>query len=199
METKINLSKMGVNSYWNNNGLYQSDYDELYKQLVPPSGEASTYNGEILRAVSRLGHEYNNNGNCNTYDPKEIEGEWIECRHCNGSGVVENEDGEEENCEECGGEGGYYEDSEYEYIPDVFFHNFLKLLEETFEGNDEALNVINKVARIIDNAPYDEGHRIYFSDENQNAYDQMVDYVIMYIKEHKGDNKVIPEWYLKSE
>lgn len=62
MEKKV--TQLG-NSYWNNNGAYQTEYDELYDKLVPLKGEAKTIDGEKVRAVSRLFYEFCNNGNCN--------------------------------------------------------------------------------------------------------------------------------------
>ena len=57
------------NSYWSNNGAYSKELYELYTKLVPDTGNAQTVHGELVRAVSRLGYEYHNNGNCNACDP----------------------------------------------------------------------------------------------------------------------------------
>lgn len=93
---KYNIpSEIGAKSYWDNEGQLQSEYDKLYEELVPAKGEVETLFGEAVRAVSRLGYEYLNNGNCNARETEEIEGEWIECSCCGGSGVCEDEDGEE--------------------------------------------------------------------------------------------------------
>lgn len=67
-------TEIGKN-YWNNTGLYQEDYNDLYKKHVPASGPAATLNGELIRAISRLSYEYYNNGNCNACDNEE---EWDE-------------------------------------------------------------------------------------------------------------------------
>lgn len=56
------------NTYWNNRGKYQSEYDSLYKKLVPEIGIAATENGELLRQASNLYYEYYNNGNMNVVD-----------------------------------------------------------------------------------------------------------------------------------
>lgn len=56
-------------SYWGNNGAYNEEYSRLYDELVPASGDAKTVHGELIRAISRLGYEYNNNGNCNAAEP----------------------------------------------------------------------------------------------------------------------------------
>ncbi len=49
------------NTYWNKNGTYQADYDRLL-DLMPMSGKCETVAGEMIRAVSKLGHELYNNG-----------------------------------------------------------------------------------------------------------------------------------------
>ena len=49
------------NTYWNGNGEYQADYKRLV-ELMPAQGEADTLAGELIRCVSRLGHELYNNG-----------------------------------------------------------------------------------------------------------------------------------------
>ena len=56
-------------SYWDNNGAYNEEYSSLYDELVSASGDAKTVHGELIRAISRLGYEYNNNGNCNAAEP----------------------------------------------------------------------------------------------------------------------------------
>lgn len=50
------------NSYWNDKGKYQSDYDRLSELLVPVQGKCETFGGELLRAVGRLYHDAYNNG-----------------------------------------------------------------------------------------------------------------------------------------
>lgn len=49
------------NTYWSNKGKYQADYDRL-SGLMPAMGPAETVAGELIRAVSKLGHELYNNG-----------------------------------------------------------------------------------------------------------------------------------------
>ena len=194
--TDLRLSKKGVNQYWNNTGAYQKEYEELYAKLVPASGEAKTYNGELLRAISRLGYEYNNNGNCNTFDANEIEGDWVECSSCHGSGVYEDEDGEESQCEDCGGEGGYYEESDWEYTPDEMYHSFISLLRENFGECKIISEKINQLEKIVDAAPYDSDAHSYYSEDNENVYDQVTDFTIYYILNHKDENKQLPDWYI---
>jgi hypothetical protein len=49
------------NIYWNDQGRYQADYDRLY-ELVPAYGSADTVAGELIRACSRIAHDFYNNG-----------------------------------------------------------------------------------------------------------------------------------------
>ena len=189
-------SEVGAKSYWDNEGQFQKEYNELYNELVPASGKAENLFGEAIRAVSRLGHEYLNNGNCNAREITEIEGDWVECSYCCGSGTCEDEDGEEYECPECGGEGGYYEKSEYEYNISEFYGRFIKLLREFFQQYAVAEigdKYLNRIESII--LTYDET-RDYFSDENRQAYDAIVDITVAVIlKEGVKNSPELPEWY----
>ena len=102
------------NSYWNENGAYQKEYDELYEKLVPRSGEADTVHGEMIRAISRITYDYFNNGNCNIVtmdrvycpdcDGSGYDTDW-DCYDCSGEGTIEDDEGNIETCNSCGGEG----------------------------------------------------------------------------------------------
>jgi hypothetical protein len=54
-------------SYWDNTGKYQTEYNKAWKQLIPVSGEAEDGWPEALRAISRVGYDYYNNGFCNLW------------------------------------------------------------------------------------------------------------------------------------
>ena len=54
-------------TYWDNNGKYQEQYNKAWKQLIPASGEAEDGWPEALRAISRIGYDYYNNGFCNLW------------------------------------------------------------------------------------------------------------------------------------
>ena len=56
----------GENTYWNRNGHHQEAYDRL-KDLVPLSGPADTFEGEMLRASTKLYWDYFNNGFGNSW------------------------------------------------------------------------------------------------------------------------------------
>ena len=64
--TKVIIDKpSGV--YWDNEGKYQGQYDRAWKKLIPASGEAKDGLPESLRAISRIGYDYYNNGFCNLW------------------------------------------------------------------------------------------------------------------------------------
>jgi hypothetical protein len=64
--TKVIIDKpSGV--YWDNEGKYQGQYDRAWKQLIPASGEAKDGLPEALRAISRIGYDYYNNGFANLW------------------------------------------------------------------------------------------------------------------------------------
>ena len=54
-------------SYWDNEGKYQEQYDAAWKALIPVSGEAKDGWPEALRSISRIGYDYYNNGFCNLW------------------------------------------------------------------------------------------------------------------------------------
>jgi len=58
-------------TYWDNEGKYQEQYDRAWKQLIPASGEAKDGLPEALRAISRIGYDYYNNGFCNLWTADE--------------------------------------------------------------------------------------------------------------------------------
>ena len=58
-------------AYWDNNGKYQEQYNRAWKQLIPASGEAKDGLPEALRAISRIGYDYYNNGFCNLWQASE--------------------------------------------------------------------------------------------------------------------------------
>ena len=49
------------NTYWNGLGRYQAEYNRLV-DLMPDQGNCDTVAGELIRAASRLGHDFYNNG-----------------------------------------------------------------------------------------------------------------------------------------
>jgi len=58
---------MTTETYWNENGRYQANLEKL-ENLVPGSGPAETFKGELFRAASRIYYDYYNNGFGNTWE-----------------------------------------------------------------------------------------------------------------------------------
>jgi len=51
--------------YWNGEGKYQQQQEELFNALVPDDGSCDTIGGECLRAATRIYYDAYNNGFCN--------------------------------------------------------------------------------------------------------------------------------------
>mgnify|MGYP001298051353 FL=1 len=193
-------------SYWNNNGVYQEQYDKLYESLVPSSGESDTVHGEMLRAVSRLFYDYCNNGNCNIRDVQqdscsECGGSGFEepddCYHCEGSGEIYEDDDEEElvTCDSCDGSGeeeaidcGYCGGDCYvdgEVTINEYYQDMIDFLHQ---------HSINK--RVVDNVEYfitrdDLGYGDYtFDDSEMKVYNNLVDAVMYQILTTKNEKRV---------
>jgi len=54
-----------MNTYFNDNGKYQEEFDQLWKDLVPWAGEADTLEGEVVRSIGKISYEVYNNNCCN--------------------------------------------------------------------------------------------------------------------------------------
>lgn len=52
-------------SYWGNEGKYEAEYKELYRNHVKSKGRSESLRGELLRCVSKLYYDLYNNGGCN--------------------------------------------------------------------------------------------------------------------------------------
>jgi len=73
--SKINKD---TGSYWDHKGKYQKEYDAAWEALIPASGEADDGLPEALRAISRVGYDYYNNGFCNLWQEWEDVDDWGE-------------------------------------------------------------------------------------------------------------------------
>lgn len=124
METKTAKQTVIGNSYWNGDGAYQKEYNELYEKMVPGQGSCNTLNGELIRAVSRLSYEYFNNGNCNACEAHEVQND----------GYKDDEE---------------WEETEYEYNVSSYYGKFLQIIEETIK-TDEVARLISLVEEIIE-------------------------------------------------
>lgn len=79
---KIKLKTEYKKSYWNGTGAYDGKLLKMHMdKLIPNTHNAQTIHGELLRCVSNLIHEYNNNGNGNTFGMHNwtaLDGHWEE-------------------------------------------------------------------------------------------------------------------------
>ena len=174
METNIKKQTVIGNSYWNCDGAYQKEYNELYEKMVPEQGSCNTLNGELIRAVSRLSYEYFNNGNCNACEAHEAQNDgWY-------GGYKDDEEWEEE--------------TEYEYNVSSYYGKFLQIIEETIK-TDEVARLISLVEEIIVNSCEERFQESMFSEENRLVYDRLVDEVVYYVL--TNEDKELPEKYVE--
>lgn len=161
-------------SYWNEEGAYQLQYNQIYDSLVPSEGQAQTLIGEVVRAVSRLSYDYYNNGNMNACETTETDGEWI---------------GDEED--------GYYEEGELETNIAPAYNKFICLIrefgEEAGKEVSKKLNsVMDSIEDIILNSSYCK-----FSESEERPYVEMTDIVLSIAVRRYNENQFgeIPSWY----
>lgn len=186
METLIKTES--GKSYWDGNGVYQKEYTLMYDNLVKPSGSSDTLHGELIRAISRLQHEYCNNGNCNACNVEmKQETELYTCSECNGSGEVN-----EEICNECCGSGEIEESYEVECGASVsqYYSNFLHLIEVSIPSCEKE---INAVCNIICENLYSIKEQ--FSENRMKAYTDLFDRVMHFVL--TTEDKEIPSTYTK--
>ena len=151
-------------SYWNNNGAYQKEGDELYEKLVPSEGAAETVHGELIRGINRLFHEYCNNGNGNAIE------------------VVTPNDHPWDYDEDVDGEIDWDEIEDVEI--NEYYGKFLDLIESSLTDKinaEELKDMCNDVRGVIEDGAYNLLRRVYFSEENVNKYNLMCDVVIWYV------------------
>lgn len=123
MNTTIEIKRTPIGkSYWNNEGAYEKETNELYEKLVPLEGEAETVNGELIRIAHRLYHEYCNNGNMNARYEQPVE------RHCS---WYDDDD-----------------DDEYDIILDDRYEEMIEYLCRTI-NNAELNGVLERIKEII--------------------------------------------------
>lgn len=165
------VTKLGK-SYWGETGVYQSVYDRLYKNLVPDSGEAETLHGELVRCISRLYYDYNNNGNMNSMSC-ETEMEEYTCNNCDGSGETtsygDDDEEETEPCDDCGGSG----ELEEEVDGEPFITKFYKSMIDFLYKNLESKKVVSDLERYL----LDNYENYNYDDKSMNIYDRVIDEV----------------------
>jgi len=72
---RISAANLGKNRKGSNEG-WRPEFQRLWKELVPATGQATTVQGELIRAIGRLSDEAYRNGNYN-FD----KGHRIQCKY----------------------------------------------------------------------------------------------------------------------
>lgn len=130
MEKEIRKTEEGK-MYWDGEGAYEAEYKRLYDELVPSSGRSNSFQGEVMRAVSRLYYEYYNNGNCNACE---------EVPSCQYWELDEDEE------------------MEYEYVVTDFYQGFIDIIVSYLyrRRNEEGIGVVKEVEWGITNCSFGE-------------------------------------------
>lgn len=178
--------------YWDNEGVYDKEFNELTNALMEPAGRGDNLRAEVVRAANRLYYEYCNNGNCNAVHVEcgdEVE---VTCPCCGGSGYL----GEDTDdiCDECDGMGVVYEEGEEEYSVSEYYDNFIKLIIDAL-NDKESLKAMEDIRSFIEQTGDGASSNWYFSDNNMHMYDLMIDLVYEWAVKHENDNTPIPDWY----
>lgn len=167
-------------SYWNNNGAYQKEYEELYEKLVPSSGDADSIHGEMIRAVSRLYYDFCNNGNCNVLDYEQDS-----CQECGGCGYVDNDDEDGiEDCYWCDGQGT----EEGDIVIDDYYQDMIDFLEYNMD-NTKSLDVL---IDFLEDKSYGYG-KYTFNDKEMKIYNDLVDAVMYQILTTENEKRVVKD------
>ena len=165
-------------SYWDNNGAYQKENDELWEKLVPAQGSAETLHGELIRAINRLFYEYCNNGNCNAADVHYAsERDWWD-----------RDDNEDD----------YDEDEIVDVEVSKYYGQFLDLIEKSICDkipSEYVIGMTEDIAEVINYAPYVTRHSDYFNQKNMERYNVMCDMVMWYVL--NTEDRELPDWYKK--
>ena len=168
MSNVMKVTETG-NSYWDGTGAYNEQYTELYNELVPGQGEADTVNGELIRSVSRLSHDYFNNGNGNAR---------VEVYEEPDNSYWYDEDEESDD-------SYWYDDEEYTTEISEFFLHFTDYIVTTI-GTPEIEEIITDICDIIMNDVRPE-----YDDKTVDKYNKMVDIVMHYVLTHENEPREI--------
>jgi len=148
-----------INSYWENKGELQSEYDQMFNELVPDRGEAETVKGELIRVISRLSYDYYNNGNGNAVEALYEETEYG-CDDCSGTGEDSYDDNE--SCDNCGGSGVIYEEEETDVV--ILWQDHIDYIREHTKLNDECDKLEQQMKKTFGNCSYSEHEQEVYID-----------------------------------
>lgn len=178
--------------YWDNEGVYDKEFNELTNALMEPVGRGENLRAEVVRAANRLYYEYCNNGNCNAVHVEYGDEVEVDCPCCGGSGYLGYD--EDEICNNCVGLGVVYEEGENEYSVSEYYDNFIKLIIDSLNDR-ESFKAMENIRSFIEQTGDGAPHDWYFNDNNMHMYDLMIDLVYEWAVKHENDNTPIPNWY----
>lgn len=150
-------------TYWDKEGAYTNELKELYDKLVPSYGNAPTVHGELVRAISQLGYEYYNNGNCNACDPYYADPEY---------------DTDDDGEEYCINEGEIDHIDIAEYYDNML--NFISTYAEAdgLTTNAQVEEAVEGVRYVIEQMPNYETCGGYFQENFEKRYNDIADLVM---------------------
>jgi hypothetical protein len=173
----ININESGTPYFMGDQGLYSDEFKKFYDDMVPNSGSAKYVNGELIRIVSRILHEYYNNGNGNAAQIQMEE----ECY----DNEVWDDDAEE-----------YYTDTECEEVEGActISRFYMSMLEFAVEhGPADIIKTVEKIEDIICNTDND------YNEINNKYYTEFADKIIKYVIDNESSaievQNVEPEYY----
>ncbi len=179
-------------NYWGETGVYWNEYSKLWEEHVPPSGEAETVVGEMIRCISRLQYDYYNNGNCNVQEYQTYY-EYERCGNCDGDGEIDNgyvdDDGNEvmEMCDECCGSGEIQE----EYDGDPTINDYYQdIIDFIYEHIDDRSKVDNLVAFLTNSSNSYSNYS--FSENEESVYVELMDEVMFCVLKMISNNQNNP-------
>ena len=170
--SELKTTKIGE-SYWNESGAYQKDYNALFQDMVPEVGRADTVNAELIRSISRLIYEYGSNGNMNA---KEVEAEYFDedCWACL-------DDETSEHCFSCDGTGTITE--EVESDPEIAheFNEFIEFIRKNVNKENNELEQANIDKEIDDLKQVILNGDGAYREQEMNKYDIVCDRVVQHV------------------
>lgn len=181
---ELRLTDTTSNSYWDNNGAYEKEYNKLYETLVPSSGVSPTHHGELVRCISKIYYDFYNNGFCNVLD-SEYTKEWetIECSSCNGSGTFEEYDDDtddyiEVECGDCHGDG-YWDVDDDIYVETIITPRF-KIMFDYLRNVNEIQEELSALEKIITSEAYHFDEEDTYDVNIKEILNRIVDKVVFY-------------------
>lgn len=167
-------------SFWEENHPRYQEYSNLWDEHVPARGASKTVEGELVRAVGRLFHEYCNNGNCNAAH-KQTYYEYETCGRCSGTGEIDYGDDEQgnpmiEECSDCLGCGEIQEEYDDDMFLDSYYEGFLKFIE----NHVGCWREVEAVEKLVTNKTLNYNYT--YSQEEMDVYNNLVVRVLDHIK-----------------